>query len=126
MLSLNCVQCGASLELDPERLLAYCPYCGNKLLIDVEQLGALLTEREKTKREEERTRQEKERTEQIRYRREIEVEKARIENDAIIKLEKQRIDDERRRKMWEDLYVVFGIFILLILFFIIPKLIFNK
>lgn len=88
--SMKCENCGATLDLDLDNLLAYCPYCGNKLLIDVSQLGQILTEREKTKREEQRTKQAQERTEQLRYQKEVELEKIRMETESKERIEKRK------------------------------------
>lgn len=46
----KCPGCNSSLELDLDKLIAYCPYCGTKLTIDIEVLAEVLKEREKTKR----------------------------------------------------------------------------
>ena len=46
---LECPRCHASLEIAPDKIIAYCPYCGTKLTFDAEQLTALLREKEKTK-----------------------------------------------------------------------------
>lgn len=51
LIELKCNNCGASLKLDIDNMMAYCPYCGAKLLVDMAQLGSLLKEREITKRE---------------------------------------------------------------------------
>ncbi|MCQ2529041.1 MAG: hypothetical protein MJ108_08010 [Saccharofermentans sp.] len=37
------------MELDLDNLKKYCSYCGSKLMIDVENLSAVLIERERTK-----------------------------------------------------------------------------
>lgn len=76
---LECSNCNAMLDLDMDNLIAYCPYCGNKILIDVEQLGELLTEREKTRREEERTRQHS-----------ILLEKTRVERESKERIERRK------------------------------------
>jgi DNA-directed RNA polymerase subunit RPC12/RpoP len=52
IIKMKCSHCGANLELDLDNLMAYCPYCGEKLLIDVGQLKDVLVEREKTKQRE--------------------------------------------------------------------------
>lgn len=49
---LKCQNCGANLDVDLDRLMAFCPYCGEKLLIDTEQLSSVLVEKEKTKQKE--------------------------------------------------------------------------
>ncbi len=48
----TCGKCGANLELDLEHLITFCPYCGTKLLIDIDLVEKFYAEREKTKREE--------------------------------------------------------------------------
>lgn len=50
LIKLNCNSCNAPLELDLDNMQAYCPYCGNKLMFDVDQIGLIYAEREKTKR----------------------------------------------------------------------------
>ena len=52
LIKLNCNSCNAQLELDLDNMQAYCPYCGNKLMFDVDQIGLMYAEREKTKRAE--------------------------------------------------------------------------
>ena len=49
MVQMKCQNCGENLELDLDRLTAFCPYCGTKLLIDPDSIGDLLIAREKTK-----------------------------------------------------------------------------
>lgn len=49
IIHLKCQNCGAALDLDMDNLIAYCPYCGRKLLFDIDQLGNILIEKEKTK-----------------------------------------------------------------------------
>lgn len=48
MIQLKCQDCGASIDVDLDHMMAYCPYCGNKLLIDAPQLAKLMREKEKT------------------------------------------------------------------------------
>ena len=47
--TMKCVNCSASLDVDIDNLIAFCPYCGQKLLFDVQQLSEILKEREHTK-----------------------------------------------------------------------------
>ena len=47
LINLTCEKCGADLELDLDHITAYCPYCGNRLMIDVANLDKILLEREK-------------------------------------------------------------------------------
>lgn len=49
---LKCQNCGADLNIDMNNFIAYCPYCGQKLLFDVDQIGNILFEKEKTKQQE--------------------------------------------------------------------------
>lgn len=60
LVPLKCNSCESQLQIDLDNLQAYCPYCGQKLMIDFSQLGMVLREREKTKqtalREEQATR----------------------------------------------------------------------
>lgn len=52
IIHLKCQNCDANLELDMDHLIAFCPYCGQRLLIDIDNLSEILLEKEKTKREE--------------------------------------------------------------------------
>lgn len=65
-IELTCRNCGATLEVDVDRLQAYCPYCGKKLLFDLNQMETVLSEKERTKRAVEVTKQAQEKTERIR------------------------------------------------------------
>ena len=47
---MECPGCKANLEIDQDNLIAFCPYCGKKLLYDSNGMSYVLTEREKTKR----------------------------------------------------------------------------
>ena len=49
LIKLKCASCNAPLEVDLDNLQVYCPYCGQKLMIDVQQMKDLLIEREKTR-----------------------------------------------------------------------------
>jgi DNA-directed RNA polymerase subunit RPC12/RpoP len=49
IIKMKCSNCGADLELDLDHLMIYCPYCGEKLLIDVGNYDNVLVEKEKTK-----------------------------------------------------------------------------
>ena len=84
-----CEHCGASLNLNTDNLIAFCPYCGHKIIIDIGQLGDLLTEKERTKREEQITYREKEKTERQRQQQSFELEKRRIEIEAKEREEKR-------------------------------------
>ena len=54
-IKMQCPNCHAGLEIDTEKLLAHCPYCGAKITFDAEQMADILREKEYTKREEIRT-----------------------------------------------------------------------
>lgn len=47
---MNCPACGAGLELDIDNLISFCPYCGEKLLVDPVAFKDVLVEKERTKR----------------------------------------------------------------------------
>ena len=47
LLKLKCDSCCAELDIDVDKLQAYCPYCGAKLLLDLERIEEVLKEREK-------------------------------------------------------------------------------
>ena len=44
-INLKCESCGAELELDLEKKIGFCPYCGTKLLIDEPDTAIYRTER---------------------------------------------------------------------------------
>ena len=48
LINLKCQNCGAQLEINLDHLKVFCPYCGQKLMMDFEQLGQVLAEKEKT------------------------------------------------------------------------------
>lgn len=52
LIHMKCQNCGANLDIDIDNMMAFCPYCGEKLMIDAEQLCSVLIEREKTKQKE--------------------------------------------------------------------------
>lgn len=52
MLSTTCSKCGAIMEINLEHIQVYCPYCGNKLSIDLDKLNDVLIEKEKTRQKE--------------------------------------------------------------------------
>lgn len=60
LMKMQCQSCGAQLEIDLDHLQAFCPYCGQKLMMDFDQVGQVLAEKEKTTRhintEEQKTR----------------------------------------------------------------------
>ena len=51
ILKTQCPNCGASLEMDYDKLMVYCPYCRTKLPINVnDNIENIMAEREKSKR----------------------------------------------------------------------------
>lgn len=50
----TCKKCGASLELDIDDIKMFCPYCGNKLMLDIssEDLVEIIKDKGVTKRKE--------------------------------------------------------------------------
>lgn len=50
LIQMKCSNCGAPLDINLDHLQAYCPYCGQKLLIDIDKLNEIIAEKEKTKR----------------------------------------------------------------------------
>lgn len=54
-INLTCPSCNAEMEVNEEKLLLYCPYCGKKLQMDFPGADDVLKEKEKTKRAKERT-----------------------------------------------------------------------
>ena len=110
-ISLDCSHCGASLELDLDNLIAACPYCHHKILLDTSHLGQLFSERERTKREEEKTRREQEITEREKLKYQYELEKQRAEYAA-----KER---EEKRK---HIVLIVTLIFTFIIFFILPRI----
>ncbi len=49
MHGIKCEDCGASIEMNYDKMIAFCPYCGNKLMLDINQVQELLKEKERTK-----------------------------------------------------------------------------
>ena len=47
---MKCQNCGADIHLDLDNLIAFCPYCGAKLLVDPIAFKEVLVEKERTKR----------------------------------------------------------------------------
>ena len=86
--------------MDMDKMLAYCPHCGSKLLIDVESLNKILIEREKTK-----VALEKEHTE---------VEKKRLETEVAIAETHEKEKSERTSFVFALLPII-GCFILYII-----------
>ena len=39
LISMRCTNCGADLEIDPERKQVFCSYCGTKLIVDDETIN---------------------------------------------------------------------------------------
>ena len=70
MRSMKCNNCGASLELDIDNLISYCPFCGNKLMFDVEQIEEIIKEKERTKQI---FKQEEEKTKRVQLEKEKEI-----------------------------------------------------
>ena len=50
LIKMRCQNCDGMLDINLDNLQVYCPYCGQKLMMDFEQLGQVLAEKEKTKR----------------------------------------------------------------------------
>jgi len=57
LIKLSCQNCNGQIDVDVDNMMAYCPYCGQKLMFDLDQMDLVLAEKEKTKREQERTKQ---------------------------------------------------------------------
>jgi len=92
LIKLKCEQCGAPLELDIDNLIAFCPHCGSKSLIDSVDLQKVMIEKEQTKRQE-----------------------RRYEHD----LEMQKMQNENDKAFWKKAILImvlfFGIFIILVI-----------
>ena len=51
VVKIECPNCGASLEMNIDKLMMYCPYCRTELPLDVD-VEQVVSEREETKRHE--------------------------------------------------------------------------
>jgi len=99
---LKCSNCKANLDLNLDNMIAYCPFCGEKIIVDVQSLTKLLTESQVTERREvsERAKTERtkiiaeERKEQERIRAEKELEKERIKHKTLNSSDKASIISE--------------------------------
>ena len=50
MVNVNCIRCGTSIDIDASNLQAFCPNCGEKLVITVSQVMDILDEKKEIKR----------------------------------------------------------------------------
>lgn len=100
MEALRCNGCNASLDIDFNNMIAYCPYCGSKLMFDIEQVRRILERRIKEEqatlrvkiKEEEATERQRLKVEHRLARAQLEMEeKKRIEQ---LELEKKKADAE--------------------------------
>ena len=87
---MECPGCKANLEIDPEHIIAYCPYCGKKLIYDIDGLSYVLTEQEKTK--------------QTTINKKYELEKIKIEHE-----------EKRKDDLHEDLRILIGLCLMIII-----------
>jgi len=87
LIETQCKKCGANLQIDLDNIQAYCQYCGNKLLFDINDLGSLLSEKEKTKQSINDLNKEKEKTKQIKI--DNQSERYRIDKEYELKKEKK-------------------------------------
>lgn len=55
LIQLKCPNCGAKLDIDINDKKMYCHYCGQKMIIDYEQMSKFYIEKENTKQEQEKT-----------------------------------------------------------------------
>ena len=58
-MNLNCQNCNGTIDIDIDDMQAYCPYCGKKLLFDVDQMKRILEGSERIIRAQERTKRAK-------------------------------------------------------------------
>lgn len=49
LVEIECSKCSTDLDIDLDNLLAYSPYCGHKLRIDMKKLHKIYEAKEKTK-----------------------------------------------------------------------------
>ena len=83
LIKLSCQNCNAQLDIDLDNQLVFCPFCGQKLLIDLNHPEIVFAEKEKTKREQEITKRELEKTKQVQLDNEYKERKARRVNRAL-------------------------------------------
>lgn len=93
-ISLVCPGCNAQMEVDEDKLLAYCPYCGKKLQMDFPHADRVFVEKEKTKRA-------KERTERMKIEREYEERARQQEYERNV-----RQTRENNREGWKALLIL--------------------
>ena len=84
LIKLKCNNCNAPLEVDIDNLIAYCPYCRQKLLFDLDQMERVLAEKEQTKRAREKTKRSEEVTKRVQIKHEYENKKGRRDDIIII------------------------------------------
>ena len=92
-ISVNCPNCGASINLDVDHLAHYCGSCGSKIMLDISSIQELLVAREKTKQE---TIKATELTKQVQVdaAKEIKIEQIRSENSNRY-LQQKDVSDKR-------------------------------
>lgn len=83
LVKLSCSNCNAQLNIDLDHLQAFCPYCGQKLMIDFDQLGRVLSEKEKTKRA---FNKEEEKTKRIQLEHEYQERKEKRDDSVFVKI----------------------------------------
>ena len=106
---LKCNSCGATVDIDFDNLISFCPYCGAKLMIDVPSIQELLIEKEKTK-------QIKIQTEQISTQK-------KMDYDA--KLRTIKYHEKLSSQTGKDFFrFIFMIFELLVIFLLIGEVLF--
>ena len=49
---MKCQNCNQNLDIDLDHLTSFCPYCGTKLMFDMEKLNEVLVAKEQTKQKE--------------------------------------------------------------------------
>ena len=81
LINPDCKKCEATLEINLDKLQAFCPYCGSRLMIDVDKFDSLFKEMEITKREQIR---ETEKTKRAKYEYLSKVEDAKNYNHLIL------------------------------------------
>lgn len=131
IIRLKCQNCNADLELDMDHLMAFCPYCGRKLLIDIDNLSEILLEKERTRQKETEYNSEKEKTkrEEINYNKEAEKtrqQELKYEHDLKVKNYWRdsfaRFDERQKERNKETWALLSKIFVGLIIFMIVMSI----
>lgn len=117
---LKCNNCDAVLDVDFDNMIAFCPYCGNKLMFDIAEVRQILETRIKEEQETARVKiKEEETTARKRIKAEEAAKRTQLQLDAEkqkaqIKLDKKKRREEEREKA---LHMVIRLYLIILGFF---------